>query len=402
MTDLIVTINAGSSSIKFSVYRIAQGQLTQLALGQIDGIGGKAHFAVKKTGGEKTGYDFDQSQGAVDHRVALAAVLDWLESEGDGANVVGVGHRVVHGGPIYSEPVRLDDAVLAKLKSFEPLAPLHQPFNLAGVEAARAAFPGAPQVACFDTAFHRRHTFIADTYALPRAYYDEGVRRYGFHGLSYEFIHRILRHEEPVLARGKVIVAHLGNGASLCAINAGKSVGSTMGFTALDGLPMGTRCGQLDPGVVLYLMEEKNMSAAQITDLLYKNSGLKGMSGISNDVRELEASDAPSAREALDYFVSRVRRNIGGLSAELGGLDCLVLTGGIGENAVNIRRKILENMEWFGIQIDFDANARNERIISEKGSPTVVLILKTDEERMIAAHTAELLDLKKPLVPPLE
>jgi acetate kinase len=308
----------------------------------------------------------------------------------------------VHGGPVYAEPVLLDDAVLARLKSFAPLAPLHQPYNLAGIEAAREAFPGAAQIACFDTAFHRRHTFIADTYALPRAYYDEGVRRYGFHGLSYEFIHRILRHEEPVLARGKVIVAHLGNGASLCAINAGKSVGSTMGFTALDGLPMGTRCGQLDPGVVLYLMAEKKMSAEQITDLLYKNSGLKGMSGISNDVRELEVSGEQSARDALDYFVSRVRRNIGGLSAELGGLDCLVLTGGIGENAVEIRRKILENMEWFGIQIDFDANARNERIISEKGSPTVVLILKTDEERMIAAHTAELLDLKKPLVPPLD
>jgi acetate kinase len=399
MADIIVTINAGSSSIKFAAYEIARGQLVRLALGLIDGIGGKARFSVRKNDGETTGFDLDQSHHAMDHRMALAAVLDWLETEENGANVVGVGHRVVHGGPVYAEPVLVDDAVLARLKSFEPLAPLHQPFNLAGVEAAREAFPKAAQVACFDTAFHRRHTFIADTYALPRAYYDEGVRRYGFHGLSYEFIHRILRHEEPVLARGKVIVAHLGNGASLCAINAGKSVGSTMGFTALDGLPMGTRCGQLDPGVVLYLMAEKKMNAAEITDLLYKNSGLKGMSGISNDVRDLEASSEQSARDALDYFVSRVRRNIGGLSAELGGLDCLVLTGGIGENAVKLRKAILENMEWFGIQIDFDANARNERIISEKGSPTVVLILKTDEERMIAAHTAELLELKKPLVP---
>jgi acetate kinase len=399
MADIILTINAGSSSIKFSAYAIAEGQLTQLALGLIDGIGNHAMFSARKGNGEKTSFELDHSHHTVDHRMALSAVLDWLEKEENGANVVGVGHRVVHGGPIYSEPVLVDAETLAKLKSFEPLAPLHQPFNLAGVEAARETFPKAAQVACFDTAFHRRHPFIADTYALPRQYYDEGVRRYGFHGLSYEFIHRILRHEEPVLARGKVIVAHLGNGASLCAINAGKSVGSTMGFTALDGLPMGTRCGQLDPGVVLYLMAEKNMSAAQITDLLYKNSGLKGMSGISNDVRDLEASSEQSARDALDYFVSRVRRNIGGLSAELGGLDCIVLTGGIGENAVDIRRKILENMEWFGLQIDFEANARNERVISEKGSPTVALILKTDEERMIAAHTAEMLKLKEPLVP---
>ncbi len=254
--------------------------------------------------------------------------------------------------------------ILRQLRAFEPLAPLHQPFNLAGVEAAVAAFPNAAQVACFDTAFHRQHPYIADTFALPRIYYDEGVRRYGFHGLSYEFITRILRHEEPVLARGKVIVAHLGNGASLCAIDAGKSLASTMGFTALDGVPMGTRCGQLDPGVVLYLMSEKKMSAIEITDLLYKNSGLKGMSGISNDVRDLEASNQQSAKDAIDYFVSRVRREIGGLAAVLGGLDCIVLTGGIGENAVNIRHAILRDMEWFGVQIDQAANARNERVIS--------------------------------------
>jgi acetate kinase len=285
------------------------------------------------------------------------------------------------------------------LHSFEPLAPLHQPYNLAGIEAAAEAFPKAAQVACFDTAFHRRHPYLADTFALPREYYDEGVRRYGFHGLSYEFIDRILRHEEPVLARGKVIVAHLGNGASLCAIKAGKSVASTMGFTALDGVPMGTRCGQLDPGVVLYLMAEKKMSAAQITDLLYKNSGLKGMSGISHDMRVLEASSEQSAKDAIAYFVRRVRREIGGLCAMLGGLDCIVLTGGIGENAVNIRQAILQDMEWIGIQVDAEANARRERIISEKGSPVVALVLKTDEERMIAAHTSELLGLKQPLVP---
>jgi acetate kinase len=401
MADIILTINAGSSSVKFSAQRIAGGELTPLALGQIDGVGGRATFAATTSGGENTRLALDSSRHAadhaVDHSMALTAVLDWLEQQKFGGKVVGVGHRIVHGGPVFSVPVRLDDEILRQLRALEPLAPLHQPFNLAGVEAAIQAFPNAAQVACFDTAFHRKHPFIADTFALPRKYYDEGVRRYGFHGLSYEFITRILRHEEPVLARGKVIVAHLGNGASLCAINAGKSVASTMGFTALDGVPMGTRCGQLDPGVVLYLMSEKKMSAEEITDLLYRNSGLKGMSGVSNDIRDLEASAEPSARDAIDYFVSRVRREIGGLAAVLGGLDCIVLTGGIGENAVNIRRAILRDMEWFGVQIDEAANARNERVISEKGSPTVALILKTDEERMIAAHTAELLGLKEPL-----
>jgi acetate kinase len=398
MTDIILTINAGSSSIKFSVYEIAEGELAPLAVGLIDGIGDKATFAATKTSGEKTAFVLDQSHHVVDHRIALTAVLEWMEQEQSGAHVVGVGHRVVHGGPIYSEPVRVDAEILRILKTFEPLAPLHQPYNLEGVEAATEAFPKAVQVACFDTAFHRRHSYLADTFALPRKYYDEGVRRYGFHGLSYEFIDRILRYEEPVLARGRVIVAHLGNGASLCAINAGKSVGSTMGFTALDGVPMGTRCGQLDPGVVLYLMAEKKMSAAEITDLLYKNSGLKGMSGISNDIRVLEASNEQTAKDAIAYFVRRVRREIGGLCAMLGGLDCIVLTGGIGENAVNVRQAILQDMEWIGIQIDPEANARRDRIISEKGSPVVALILKTDEERMIAAHTAELLGLKQPLV----
>jgi acetate kinase len=399
MTDIILTINAGSSSVKFSVYEIGMGQLKPLALGLIDGIGAKAIFTAKKTSGEKTEFVLDQRHQAVDHKMALMAVLDWMAKEEGGANVVGVGHRVVHGGPVYAEPLIVNAENFRILQTFVPLAPLHQPYNLAGIEAATEAFPNATQVACFDTAFHRRHSYLADTFALPRKYYDEGVRRYGFHGLSYEFIDRILRHEEPVLARGKVIVAHLGNGASLCAINAGKSVGSTMGFTALDGVPMGTRCGQLDPGVVLYLMAEKKMNADEITDLLYKNSGLKGMSGVSNDIRELEASSEQSAKDAIGYFVRRVRREIGGLCAMLGGLDCIVLTGGIGENAVNVRQSILQDMEWIGIQIDAEANARRDRIISERGSPVVALVLKTDEERMIAAHTAELLGLKQPLVP---
>jgi acetate kinase len=399
MTDILLTINAGSSSVKFSVYEIAGGRLTPLALGLIDGIGAEATFAATKSSGEKTEFVLDRSHGVADHKAALTAVLEWMEKEESGVQVLGVGHRVVHGGPIYSEPLLVNADNLRILRGFEPLAPLHQPYNLAGIEAAMEAFPEAAQVACFDTAFHRRHPYLADTFALPRQYYDEGVRRYGFHGLSYEFIDRILRQEEPVLARGKVIVAHLGNGASLCAIDAGKSVASTMGFTALDGVPMGTRCGQLDPGVVLYLMAEKKMSAAEITDLLYKNSGLKGMSGISQDMRVLEASHEPAAKDAIDYFVLRVRREIGGLCATLGGLDCIVLTGGIGENAVNIRQSILQDMEWIGIKIDAKANADRERIISQKGSPVVALVLKTDEELMIAAHTAELLTLMPPLFP---
>lgn len=399
MSDHILTINAGSSSVKFSLQQIAQGHLTPLAMGLIEGIGGPTQFSVKKTGGEKESFALDSSVAPSDHNLALTAVLGWMDREYSGANVVGCGHRIVHGGPNYSKPMVITPANFKDLKALVPLAPIHQPYNLAGVEAAMLAFPQATQVACFDTAFHRRHPFVADTFALPRKFYDEGVRRYGFHGLSYEFIDRILRHEEPVLARGKVIVAHLGNGASLCAINAGKSVDSTMGFTALDGLPMGTRCGQLDPGVVLYLMQQKHMTADQIRDLLYKDCGLKGLSGLSNDVRDLEAADTKEAKEALAYFVAHVRRQIGGLSAVLGGIDCIVLTGGIGENAVNVRKAILENMEWFGVQIDWDANARNDRIISERGSPTVVMILKTDEERMIAAHTAELMGLKQPIVP---
>ncbi len=393
MTDIILTINAGSSSIKFAAFAVEPDALVLLATGHIEGIGATATFSARIIGGEKTEFAIDESHGAVDHHVALGAVLGWLEEAQAGSRVIGVGHRVVHGGPDYAQPLRVDAENLRRLQALAPLAPLHQPYNVAGVEAAMQAFPQAAQVACFDTAFHRAHPYIADTFALPRRFYNEGVRRYGFHGLSYEFIARRLRAEEPVLARGKVIVGHLGNGASLCAIQSGRSVASTMGFTALDGLPMGTRCGQLDPGVVLYLMSEKKMSPAEISDLLYKESGLKGMSGLSQDMRALEASSAPDAKDAIDYFVSRVRREIGGLSAVLGGLDAIVFTGGIGENAWRIRKAALEDMEWIGIHVDHEANAAGERTISAKGSPVVALILNTDEERMIAEHTAEILGL---------
>jgi acetate kinase len=390
MSDIILTINAGSSSIKFSAFSIAPEHLGLLALGHVEGVGGKCFFSARTAGGAKAEHDLD---GAFDHKRALAAVLDWLEKEEAGARVIGVGHRVVHGGPDYAAPLRVDAGSFRHLHDFEPLAPLHQPYNLAGIDAALHAFPEAAQVACFDTAFHRAHPFIADTFALPRRYYDEGVRRYGFHGLSYEFISRRLRGLSPQLADSRVIVAHLGNGASLCAMKEGRSIASTMGFTALDGLPMGTRCGQLDPGVVLYLMAEKKMSAEEISDLLYKDAGLKGMSGLTNDMRLLEKSNDKAAMDAIDYFVSRLRREIGGLAAALGGLDCLIFTGGIGENSWRIRDAATSDMEWMGIELDPIANGRGDRIISDEGSRVTVMVLETDEERMIAEHTAEILGL---------
>ncbi len=275
----------------------------------------------------------------------------------------------MHGGPDLAEPMLIDSRDRCKLKRLIPLAPLHQPHNLAGIEAAMKAFPSTPQVACFDTAFHRSHPFVDDTFALPRSYYDEGVRRYGFHGLSYEYITRQLRKIAPQIAREDVIIAHLGNGASMCAIRDGRSIASTMGFTALDGLPMGTRCGQLDPGVVLYLMAEKKMSADEISDLLYKNSGLKGMSGISQDMRELEASDSPAARDAIAYFVSRIRRELAGLAATVDGVEGIVFTGGIGEHSWRVREAVLNGMDWMGVELDSEANRANAQIISAQVFP---------------------------------
>jgi acetate kinase len=286
----------------------------------------------------------------------------------------------------------VDAAAIEKLRRFIPLAPLHQPHNIAGIEAAIKAFPGTPQVACFDTAFHRTHPFVEDTFALPRPYYDEGVRRYGFHGLSYEYIVRTLRRLAPQIAREDVIVAHLGNGASMCAVKNGRSMASTMGFTALDGLPMGTRCGQLDPGVLLYLMVEKKMDAQQISDLLYKESGLKGMSGVSQDMRELEASDNPAARDAIDYFVRRIRRELAGLAATVGGVEGVVFTGGIGEHSARVRKAVLTGMEWMGLVLDDEANEASAQMISTKASPTAIFVIPTDEERMIARHTLETLN----------
>jgi acetate kinase len=391
LNKIVLTFNAGSSSLKFAAFGADSGVLNHLAAGQVEGIGATPKGSVNRVTGEKTEFTFDPAAGKLDHHAATGVILGWLKHVGYANGIIAVGHRVVHGGPDLVNPMLLDDAAVAKLRKLIPLAPLHQPHNIAGIEAAIRAFPGTPQVACFDTAFHRTHPFVEDTFALPRSYYDEGVRRYGFHGLSYEYVMRTLRKLAPQIVREDVIVAHLGNGASMCALKNGRSIASTMGFTALDGLPMGTRCGQLDPGVVLYLMAEKKMDVEQISDLLYKDSGLKGMSGISQDMRELEASDNPRAREAIEYFVHRIRRELAGLAATVEGVAGVVFTGGIGEHSARIRRAVLTGMRWMGVELDDEANAQSAQIISAKTSACMVFVIPTDEERMMARHSLEVL-----------
>jgi acetate kinase len=307
-----------------------------------------------------------------------------------GTTVVAVGHRVVHGGIWFDSPVVVTPEIMSKLRELEPLAPLHQPHNLAGIEAAQVAFRDAVHVACFDTAFHCHQPFVKDCFALPRRYYEQGVRRYGFHGLSYEYIAHHLETEFPLQAVGRVVVAHLGNGASMCAMLNRHSIASTMGFSALDGLPMGTRCGQLDPGVLLYFLQQ-GMTERQITDLLYKESGLKGISGISNDMRALEQSDALEAKQAIDYFVYRIKRELGALTAALEGLDAVVFTGGIGEHSANVRASVLSGMAWLGVEMDEEANRRHDTIISTRRSRVLCLRVPTDEETMIAQHTQKLM-----------
>ena len=374
----VLTLNAGSSSIKFSVYDAGPPPVER-ASGQIDALGSDAATLVLKRDGEKTVTDL----GPADHAAGVSAILEALAPVVGAAGVAAVGHRVVHGGALHDAPVVLDDARVAELERFIPFAPLHQPHNLAAVRAARAAFPDAVQVACFDTAFHRGHPWVNDTFGLPRRFYDEGVRRYGFHGLSYDYIAGEMKRIDPEGSR-RTVVAHLGNGASMCALLDHRSVGSTMGFSALDGLPMGTRCGQIDPGVLLYLMDQKGMTAAEIADLLYKRSGLKGLSGLSNDMRELEAAGTPEAQQAIDYFVFRIRRELGAMAAILGGLDDLVFCGGIGENSATIRARVCEGMAWLGIEIDPAKNAdgKAEGLIST--GRVDVRVIPTDEEIVIA------------------
>jgi acetate kinase len=392
MSRHVVTLNAGSSSIKFALFEVAGETPSALATGLVEIAAEQRRIKVHDGAGKTTFEDNWTGSGTGFHTDALHRVLAWREAAFPKVQVTAAGHRVVHGGTKYAAPVIISDEVLRYLETLVPLAPLHQPHNLAGIEAAREAWPHVQQVACFDTAFHRSHPFVNDVFALPRRFFDEGVRRYGFHGLSYEYITGRLRQIAPHHAAGRVVVAHLGNGASMCAIRDGQSIASSMGFTALDGLPMGTRCGQLDPGVVLYLMQEKRMNAEQISDLLYRESGLKGLSGISNDMRELEASDKPEAAEAIEYFVFRIRRELGGLAAVLKGLDAIVFCGGIGEHAWRVRERVLEGMEWIGVELDRAANRSSSQIISSDRSRVRVFVIPTNEEEMIARHAISTLD----------
>ena len=391
MPRRVLTLNAGSSSIKFALYQAADGDrpsgAAALVCGQVEGLGASPRLTAENGGGETLAERAFAPAQMADHGAAMDAILQLLNERVPGASVDAVGHRIVHGGPRFAEPVVLDSAVMAELEALSPLAPLHQPHNLAGVRAAQRGFPAAVQVGCFDTAFHRHHAWVEDTYALPRAFYDKGVRRYGFHGLSYEYVSQQMARVAPAVAAGRMIVAHLGNGASLCAIQDGRSVASTMGFTALDGLPMGTRCGQLDPGVVLYLLQTGRMTADELQDLLYHDCGLKGLSGVSQDLRDLEASGDPAAGAAIDYFVHRIRREIGALAAVLGGLDGLVFSAGIGEHSVRVRAAVCAGLEWLGLSLAPDRNAAGAELISAEGSEVAVFVVGTDEEQMIARHT---------------
>jgi len=389
--DTILVVNAGSSSVKFQIFSVeGEGKLKRLIKGQMDGIGSRPRLRASGADGEPLADRAYPIESVPDVPAAMGIAGGWLRDELR-INPMAVGHRVVHGGPDYDRPVLIDHGVVARLERYVALAPLHQPHNLAPIRSLLANFPALPQVACFDTAFHRTHDAVADYYAIPYQLHAEGVRRYGFHGLSYEYVAKTLPQAAPEIAKGRVIVAHLGSGASMCALKGGRSIESTMGFTALDGLPMGTRPGQIDPGVLLYLISEKGMSAANAQNFLYRDCGLKGLSGISNDMRELEASEDPKAKLAVDYFVYRVGLNAGMLAAALQGLDAFVFTAGIGENSVRIRARIGDQLRWLGATLDEAENSRHARLISRSDSRIPVYVIPTDEELMIAQHTLSLL-----------
>jgi acetate kinase len=391
LKDAILVLNAGSSSLKFQVFSPEDG-LTMHLRGQIEGIGRAPRFIVRNAAGSLVVTRALNEAEARDHASALSFVASWLRQENAGSvRLAAVGHRVSHGGREFVAPVRVDRAVLARLEAYSPLAPLHQPFNLAPMRRLLDVAPELPQVACFDTSFHATQPVVAKLFGLPKAFYDEGVRRYGFHGISYEYIARVLPELAPEVARSRVVVAHLGSGASMCAMLDLKSVANTFGFTAIDGLPMGTRSGALDPGVILYLARERGMSIAEIEALLYRQSGLLGLSGISNDVRVLLQSTDPNAALALDYFVYRVSRELGSLAAALGGLDALVFTAGIGENNAELRARIVRGAAWLGVDLGHNANAGGATLISSPASRVAVWVIPTNEELMIAEHALALL-----------
>jgi acetate kinase len=386
MSDAIIVANAGSSSLKFSVYAVADSELNLVARGQVEGLGTSPRFKVKDSQGQVLADTELQRAGRFGHTEGFAYLAQWLRGRyGERLTPVAVGHRVVHGGLEFVEPTLINGDVIAALERLAPLVPLHQPHNLAGIRAVAQLLPDLPQVACFDTAFHRNRPSVTERFGLPDEMFQRGLRRWGFHGLSYEFIARRFKRLAPDVAHRRVIAAHLGSGASMCAMKDGRSFDTTMSFSALDGLPMGTRCGSLDPGVVLFLLQHK--SREEIEDLLYKKSGLLGISGISNDVRDLLASDSRLAAEAIEFFVYRAIREIGALTAAMGGLDALIFTAGIGENSPVIRARICAGLEWLGIRIERGANERGQGRISAAGASPSVWVIPTDEEGIIAEHT---------------
>ncbi len=391
MNEAIFVVNAGSSSIKFKLYRVTGRDVALVLGGALDGIGTRPRLLAKDEAGTVLVERSFAPEEIAKAPEAQHAISDWVLPHLDGFDLIGVGHRVVHGGPHYTHPERVNDEVLRTLESFIPLAPLHQLTNLDPIRTIRERRPDLPQVACFDTAFHRSHPEICDRFALPDALYRDGVRRYGFHGLSYEYVSGALRELAPELARGRVVICHLGSGASACGLKDGASQDATMSFTALDGLPMGTRCGALDPGVVLHLIEQKGMSAAEVGHMLYHDSGLKGLSGLSSDMRELLASEAPAAALAVEYFALHVAQAVARLAVTLGGLDALVFTAGIGERSAEIRARICARLGLLGVALDAAANDANATWIDADGPGPHVLVIPTDEERMIALATLSLL-----------
>lgn len=397
MGDYALVLNAGSSSLKFCVFhRPNENGWEAAARGQIDGIGTSPRLSAKDLHGTILANEA-LSAAVKDGSAAIEALAAWLQSKWGGARVIGVGHRVVHGGNRYAQPVVLTQKILADLSELVPLAPLHQPYNLAAIEAVFNRLPDVPQVACFDTGFHSGHSQVVNLVPLPRSLCNAGLQRYGFHGLSYEYIASVLPEIAPEIAMDRVIVAHLGSGASLCALKGGKSIDTSFGFTALDGLCMGTRPGALDPGVVLYLFQNLGLSAKEVETILYKQSGLLGISGISNDMRDLLATRDPQARLAVDYFVYRAAKELGALAAVLGGIDGLVFTAGIGENEAGIRGRICNALAWLGLDLDTEANANGGPRISLPHSKVSAWVIPTNEELMIARHTWSLLGLMQPV-----
>jgi acetate kinase len=391
----ILVLNAGSSSLKFAIFPLEPTLAEHPALsGQIEGIGATPKLSAKTSDGKRFKEDVALTGDLTEqHRASLSYLFHWVETNAPELKISAAGHRVVHGGENYSAPVKLDATILATLETLIPLAPLHQPHNVRAISEIFKLLPHVPQVACFDTAFHRHNPEVAQTYGLPRALTQGGIKSYGFHGLSYDYITRTLPKVIGEKAQGGVVIAHLGNGGSMAAVRNGTGVATTMGFSTLNGLVMGTRCGSIDPGVLLYLIDQKGMDYKSLTQLLYKESGLLGVSGISQDMRDLLGSDTPEAREAVDLFCYRIARELGSLAAAAGGLDALVFTGGIGENASAIRERVCALSAWLGIDIDLAANSESKLRIDSPKSRVAVAVVPTNEEGMIARYTAEVLKL---------